>query len=213
MIRACIFDFDGILADTEELHYLSYQPALESRGMEFSYEEYNAHYMAFDAIGCFKQRAADCGIELSEETLREWAELKNRTYDDLITSRDIAPLPGAIDAVNLAASKGPVAVCTGAVLSDVESLLIAFKLRPLLSALVTADDVSISKPDPESYLLAASRLGVPAAECLAIEDTPGGLQSARGAGCKTLGVTTTHTAEDLAPYADRVIDSLIRFRI
>ena len=209
MIRAVLFDFDGIIADTEELHYQSYQVVLKEKGAEFSYDDYAARYMAFDSIGCFRQRAADLGMEVSDEDIRIWAEEKNSAYEKIIASQDVPPLPGAVEAVKLAASKGPVAVCTGAVLQDVEALLEKYGLTPLLSAIVTADDVTISKPDPESYALACKRVDQSPENCLAIEDTPGGLQSAKNAGCQTLGITTTHTQDQLRPFADRISASLV----
>ena len=213
MIRAVIFDFDGVIADTENLHFASYQEILEPKGLGFTYEEYAARYMAFDSFGCMHQRAEDLGHPADEATIRSWVEEKNQAYEGILATTTIPPLPGALEAVRLAASRGPVAVCTGAVLLDIAPLLNVYDLEDLLSAVVTADDVKVSKPDPESYALACSRLGMPAEDCLAIEDTPGGLQSARGAGCQTLGVTTTHTEDQLRPYADRVISTLAGFQL
>ena len=210
-IRAVIFDFDGIIADTEDLHYQSYLPVLENAGMLFSYEEYADHYMAFDALGCLRQRAIDTDTPFDADTLHEWAEHKNDVFEDLVRHADVQPLPGALDAVKTAASLGPAGICTGAVLRDIAPLLDRFELHSYLTTVVTADDVEISKPDPACYRLAAENVGIPSEECLAIEDTPGGLRAARGAGYTTFAVTTTHTEEELAPFADRVLSSLVRF--
>lgn len=213
MPKAFIFDFDGILADTERLHYLSYQVSLEPEGLSFGYETYRDTYMAYDARGCLERFLADRGENSDPERVRNLVDRKNRAFLKLIGEADVQPLPGAVEAVSLAANHGKVAVCTGAVRSDVAPLIKAFGLEPLLRTVVTADDVEVSKPDPACYALAVSRLGRPAGECLAIEDTPGGLRSARGAGCRTLGVATTHSRADLEDFADRVIDSLPAFRI
>ncbi len=210
-VRAVIFDFDGILADTEDLHYQSYLPVLEQAGMLFSYEEYAARYMAFDAVGCLRQRAKDTDTPYDDRILHEWSEHKNDVFEDLVRNAEVHPLPGALEAVRTAAGIGPAGICTGAVLRDIAPLLDRFELHPFLSTVVTADDVEISKPDPACYRLAAENVGIPPQECLAIEDTPGGLLAARGAGYTTLGVTTTHTADELTPYADRVRSSLVGF--
>lgn len=208
MIKAVIFDFDGIIADTENLHFASYQEILEPKGLGFTYEEYSDNYMAFDALGCIRQRLTDEGRHADDATIRAWAHEKNLAYETILATTYVPALPGALDAISQAAVRGPVAICTGAVLMDIAPLLKAYQLETLVSAVVTADDVAISKPDPESYALACKRLAQNPADCLAIEDTPGGLRSARGAGCQTLGVTTTHTEAQLSPYADQVISTL-----
>jgi beta-phosphoglucomutase len=211
MIKAVIFDFDGVIADTEQLHFASYLEVLEPKGLGFTYQEYADRYMAYDSLGCLRKRAEDLDHPLDPATLRTWVTDKNAAYQRLLDSASVPPLPGAVEAVTLAAARGPVAVCTGAVLQDVEPLLRAFGLTALLNTVVTADDVQISKPDPESYVLACTRLGTPPSLCLAVEDTPGGLRSARDAGCQTLGITTTHRGEELSPHADRVFTSLLSF--
>lgn len=213
MIEAVIFDFDGIIADTERLHYEAYQAVLAPKGVGFTYQEYADRYMAYDSLGCFRQRVNDVGHRADEADVLRWVEEKNEVYETLIADQDVPPLPGALEAVALAASKGPVAICTGAVLRDIAPLVKKFGLTPHLTAIVTADDVTISKPDPQSYALACKRLNQDPENCLAIEDTPGGLRSAKGAGCQTLGVTTTHTEEQLSPFADQVISSLVGFKL
>ena len=211
MIKACIFDFDGILADTEELHYQSYQTVLEPLGAGFSWETYQQNYMAFDSRQAFVAALQKAGVN-NPPAISELLERKMQAHESALADLNLSPLPGAVEAVQLAASRGPVGLCTGAQPRDVIPLLQAFGILNLFKVIVTADDVRISKPDPESYRLAAEKLGIPPADCLAIEDTPGGLISARSAGCQTLGVTTTHTREQLLPFADQVIDSLIDFR-
>ncbi|MGA0368899.1 MAG: HAD family hydrolase [Kiritimatiellia bacterium] len=210
MIRACIFDFDGVLADTEELHYHSYQKVLEPLGAGFSWETYQREYMAFDSRQAFAAALRAAGVEAAPP-VSELLEQKMQAHERALANLELEPLPGAVKAVHYAAARGPVALCTGAQRRDVLPLLNTFGLTDLFTAIITADDVRISKPDPESYRLAAERIRIPPAECLAIEDTPGGLCSARGAGCRTLGVTTTHTRMQLTDFADQVTDSLLHF--
>ncbi len=211
MIRACIFDFDGILADTEALHYQSYQAVLEPLGAGFTWETYQQNYMAFDSRQAFVAALQKAGIE-NPPSISDLLERKMQAHESALANLNLSPLPGAVEAVQFAATRGPVALCTGAQPRDVIPLLQAFGILDLFQTIVTADDVRISKPDPESYQLAASTLGIPPENCLAIEDTPGGLRSARDAGCQTLGVTTTHTREQLSLLADHVHDSLVNFK-
>lgn len=210
MINACIFDFDGIIADTEEIHYRSYQSVLAPLGAGFSWEVYCQNYMAFDSSQAFAAALKKAGITHAPP-VPELLERKMQAFEQALQNLDMSPLPGAQEALRLAASRGPIALCTGAQRRDVTPLLKGFGIAELFKTVVTADDVRISKPDPESYRLAATRLGIAPENCLAIEDTPGGLTSARGAGCQTLGVATTHSREQLLPFADQVIDSLRGF--
>lgn len=211
MIKACIFDFDGVLADTEALHYQSFQKVLEPLNAEFSWETYHADYIAFDSSQVFSAALQKAEI-VNHPNLQVLITQKIKAFEDALENTDVPPLPGAVKAVELAASRGPVALCTGAQRQDVTPLLKGFGLYDLFQAIVTAGDVKISKPDPESYTLAASILKTDPKNCLAIEDTPGGLISARNAGCQTLGVTTTHRREQLLPFADQVTDSLVEFQ-
>jgi len=210
-VLAHIFDFDGILADTERLHWQAFQDVLSPLGAGCSWELYCADYIGFDDRDVFRLALERAGRPPDEETLRRHIADKAAAFLKRVADADIPPFPGAVEAVRAAAAKGPVALCTGALPGDVEPLLRKFGIRGLFRTVVTAEDVSSSKPDPACYILTVARLGVPADQCLAIEDTPHGLQAARGAGCQTLGVAQTHRAEALSPCADRVLQSLMDF--
>lgn len=211
MVKACIFDFDGVLADTEQLHYLSFQEVLKPLGAGFDWDHYVSEYIAFDSSQVFAAALKSAGIANSPFSIRQLIDQKIIAFADLLRTTQVPPLPGALEAVRFAHQRGPLALCTGAERKDVTPLLEAFGIIDLFQAIVTADDVQISKPDPECYALAASLVHTAPQDCLAIEDTPGGLRAARGAGCQTLGVTTTHTESQLRPHADRVVDSLLGF--
>ncbi|WFB36287.1 HAD family phosphatase [Kiritimatiellota bacterium B12222] len=210
MPQACIFDFDGIIADTELLHFQSFQTVLEAHGAGFDWETYLKVYIAFDSSQVFATAFKNAGLT-DMPPMAALIDQKVEAFEKLLENAEVPPLPGAADAVRLAAQNGPVALCTGAERRDVLPLLKGFGLLDLFQAIVTAEDVTISKPNPECYQRAASLLGIAPADCLAIEDTPGGLSAARGAGCQTLAVTTTHTREQLLDFADIVTDSLVNF--
>jgi len=209
-VLAHIFDFDGILADTERLHWQAFQDVLSPLGADCSWELYCADYIGFDDRDVFRLSFERVGKPLPPQELTRCMADKAAAFVKRVADADISPFPGAVEAVRAAANKGPVALCTGALPGDVEPLLRKFGIRDLLQTVVTAADVASSKPDPACYALTVARLGVPAENCLAIEDTPHGLQAARGAGCQTLGVAQTHRAEELKPFADRVVASLLQ---
>lgn len=203
-----LFDFDGVIADTEHLHYVALSQTLEPRGAGFTWEQYEVDFIGFDDRDAIRAAHQLAGIAFDESDMPALLLEKAGFFDRLVTKEAPPPLPGAVETVRAATELGPVALCTGAVRSDVLPLLEQFGLLPCFDAIVTAEDVAKSKPDPESYRLAAQSIGKAPSQCLAIEDTPGGLTSARAAGCHTVGVTTTHSEEQLAALADRVVDVL-----
>ncbi len=211
--RGHIFDFDGVLCLSEELHFHSFQEVLAPFDATFDWPTYESVYMHFDSRGVFTRALAAVGRSLLPDELADLVRQKAASFLRLIEKAPPPPYPGALEAVTRAAAHGPIALCTAAERSDVEPILRRFGIRDLFTAVVTAEDVETSKPDPACYRLAAQLLGLPPSNCLAIEDTPGGLRAARGAGCQTLGVTQTHSAEQLAPLADRLIPTLLEFTV
>lgn len=208
-VEAVIFDFDGVMADTERLHFEAFQEVLTPCGASYSWEEYCQDYIGFDDRDAIRTALERAGMEAGGDRLAALLRAKAEVFPRLAAG--VEPFPGAVEAVKAAAARGPVALCTGALRSDVEPLLRAFGILDLFAAVVTAEEVTRSKPDPACYRLAVERLGLPAQVCLAVEDTPYGLQAARGAGCQTLGVAQTHTRGALEPFADRVIDDMRGF--
>ncbi|WP_270887002.1 HAD-IA family hydrolase [Pedococcus sp. 5OH_020] len=133
---------------------------------------------------------------------------------ELADTAGITLLPGAADALAALSEAGPqgrdlCAIATSCTRPLAEARIRATRL-PAPRVVVTATDVSRGKPHPEPFLLAAARLGVPASDCLVVEDAPGGLEAARAAGCATVAVSTTTAAADL--IADGVVDTLADVR-
>lgn len=208
-VRAVIFDFDGVIADTERLHWQAFCEVLAPLGASYSWEEYEQDYIGFDDRDAIRTALKRAGVDSAEDLLVSLLKAKADVFPKLAAG--VEPFPGAVEAVRTSAERGPVALCTGALRSDVEPLLRSFGLLDVFAAIVTAEDVPHSKPDPACYRLAVDALGMPAANCLAVEDTPYGLQAARSAGCQTLGVAQTHSREALEPFADRVISAMTDF--
>ena len=211
--EAVIFDFDGVIVDTEPLHYRAFQRILEPLGLGFSWPEYQETYMGFDDRDAFVEAFSSSGKSLSDKHLAALVNEKANIFQEVI--RDgVVSYPGVKELViNLHTLRIPLAICSGALLSDILPILDTLGIRNFFTIIVTADDVKKSKPDPESYLLAYRRLmetisaPAPDLRAIAIEDTPAGIASATGAGLPVLAVTNSYPREQLLK-ASFIVDSL-----
>ncbi len=208
MIKAIVFDFDGVLVDSEPLHYRAFLRLLEPMGMGFEYRDYLADYAGFDDRDLLRTVYHQHDKPLDDTELKTLIDRKADAFEQIV-SEGIAPLPGAADFVRHASARLPIAIASGALARDIDLILpaIGADLPERFETMVTADQVTRSKPDPETYRLAAQRLGIEPAHCLAIEDTDPGLVAAVTAGMRTIGLPNTYPAEALG-HAERVIDSL-----
>jgi beta-phosphoglucomutase len=213
MLKAVIFDFDGVIVDSEPFHYQAFQQVLKPMGLGFSWEEYLAVYIGFDDRDAFREVHRRAEIALDPDQLQTLIELKARAFP-LVVAGNAIPYPGVVACITELRQFIPLALCSGALRSDIEPILQQCGLTDAFSVMVTADDVHVSKPDPASYALTVRRLqerfpdmGITPAGCLAIEDTPAGIASANGAGIRVVAVTNSYPAEQL-PAASLVVDSL-----
>jgi beta-phosphoglucomutase len=216
---AVIFDFDGVLVDTEPLHCRAFLEALKPLGIGFTWEEYQELYMGLDDRGAFLEACRAHGRVLDEEALGDLLSAKSGVFQEVIRE-GVRAYPGAISLVESLHARGlPLAINTGALHSDIAPILTRLGISRCFPLAVTADDVRRSKPDPESYRLAFTRLrdAYPkqvrsAGACLAIEDTPAGIRSAKRAGIKVLAVTNSFAGNDLAE-ADYLTETLTEVRL
>jgi len=217
--EAVIFDFDGIIVDTESLHYRSFQELLEPLGIGFTWPEYVKTYMGFDDRDAFLEAFRARGKELDEQGLRALVASKSRIFQEVIR-QGVTAYPGVVGMLaSLRASGLPLAICSGALRSDITPILAQLGIAHCFHTIVTADDVRKSKPDPECYSLAfhrlldahPSRISSPG-KCLAIEDTPAGIRAAKLAGLHVLAVTNSYSEKELTE-ADFLTDSLENVRI
>ena len=219
MISAVIFDFDGIIVDSERLHWAAFNKVLEPLNRSISWPDYVQTYIGFDDRDTFRTAFPMFG----KTELTELIEKKAAAFQELLESDGAAALPGAVELIKHLSGNIPLAICSGALRADILPILGSLGIADAFNEIVTADDTHISKPDPAPYRLAAERLSVavsdgrgitrrPAASTgtgfmLAIEDTPAGIASAKGAGLKVLSVTNSYPAEALT-QADAVVASL-----
>jgi len=204
--RAVVFDFDGVLADTEALHLAAFQDVFGRRGWPLDRPTYFSRYLSFDDRELLRAYAADHQLRLAEPEVRRILAEKEGVYRGRIGDGDVL-FAGARACVERLAGRFRLAVATGALRAEVVDVLTGAGLVGAFDAIVSADDVSSSKPSPEPYLTAAARLGVPAADCAAIEDSRGGLASALGAGMRTIAITTSLPASALTA-AHAIVDEL-----
>lgn len=206
MIRAVVFDFDGVLANTERLHLEALRDTLATRGWSLSDEDYFTHYLGYDDRGCITEFARRQHVPLDQATLTALLDHKARRYDTLLSTGRVL-YPEAAPCITRLAARIPLAIASGSLRGEIERILDANHLRHFFPHIIGADDVREGKPDPESYARAVQALGVDGREAVAIEDSPWGLQSARGAGLLTIGITTSYPAQVLTD-ADSIIASL-----
>jgi len=213
MLQAIIWDFDGVIVDSEPAHYRAFLAVVEPMGITFDYETYLKRYVGYDDRDGFDVILRDAGQAAPDESARQdMFEKKADAFDAIMASAATA-LPGSLELVKELHGTLPQAIASGATQRDIKGVLEHFGLVDHFPVIVAADDVERSKPDPTSYRLAVQRLAVhhntelAPADCLAIEDTAAGVASASGAGLMTLGLTTTGSADTLR-QAQRVEPSL-----
>ena len=202
-----MFDFDGVLADSEPLHLKSYQALLEPHGIHLDEKTYCERYLGYDDEGALQRIAVDYGLLLGDEEIEMLVIEKGHVFERLVGSRDVL-YPGAADCVRGLAAAWPVGVASGALRADIDLILRGAGVGDLFAFIVAAGDTDRTKPAPDPYLRAAELHGVPPAACVAIEDSHWGLESARAAGMRTIAITHTYPRATLAGAADAVIDSL-----
>jgi len=207
MLKAIIFDFDGIIADSEPIHFQAFLMVTKSLGFTFDYEKYLQDFIGFDDRDAFHVMLDMAGFEGDKSAkIVELCAQKQLAFETLVNT-GVPALPGVLALIDEASGVLPIAIASGATQRDITLMLKPLERYDAFACIVSADDVTHSKPDPESYAMAAAQLGIEPGACLAIEDTAAGLTSAREAGLMTLGVTTTGPASALH-QANRVVQTL-----
>ena len=220
MLHAIVFDFDGVLADSEPLHFEVYRRVLADIGITLSPELYYARYLGYDDVGGFRAVLQDNGRLADDESVQALCIAKAGLFPELVTGRDVL-FPGVADRVRSFASTLPLAIASGALPHEIELILQGAKLRDAFQVVVGAGDTPQSKPAPDPYARAVRLLQdrglVPqgddaASRCVAIEDSKWGIQSAKRAGLACIGVTTSYPAAELTD-ADLVVQDVTALSI
>jgi beta-phosphoglucomutase len=211
-LQAIIFDFDGVIANSEPLHLRASQAVLDREGITLSSEEYYARYLGYDDVGMFERLGRDRGYEWSERQIAALVAAKGVELQNLLHGGAVL-FPGAAEFIRLSAAAVPIAIASGALPHEIREIVGTAGLRHLFTAIVGSGDTAESKPSPAPYRLAftqlraATGLDLQSHRAVAIEDSRWGLASARGAGLRCVGVTSSYPAHEL-PGAELVVGSL-----
>ena len=209
MLRAIIFDFDGIIVDSEPIIMKLTHEMAAHEGWAVTEEEYYRDYLALDDRGIVEHLFTSHGRPVDHARVEELVNWKSKVYGNIIEN-GLPTLPGAVEFVRQAAKTWPLAIASGSARSEIEHLLGKLGLRDCFRIISSADDCKRSKPDPEVYLKALAGLNtlpefqqdpLHSSECLAIEDAPGGIDAAHGAGIRCMGLAHSRATENLA-HAD-----------
>ena len=208
MLRAVIFDFNGVLVDDEPLHFELLRRIFEEEGLQLEDDDYFRRYVGVDDRGCIRDFFSRAGREVDESLLARLVARKASYYQQRIAAEGYRFFPGALALIESAVQAGlSLAVVSGALRQELEGALQQAGIRDRFKSVVSAEDVRRGKPEPEGYRLAVEELNSRAPlperlfhphEILAIEDTVAGLEAAAGAGLVTLGVSHTLPLDTLA---------------
>jgi HAD superfamily hydrolase (TIGR01509 family) len=215
MLKAIIFDFNGVIVDDEPLHLELFRRVLGEENITLSDEDYHSKYLGYDDHGCFTAALADAGrADLANDAtvIAELIERKAGYYRQTIEERMLL-FPSAVELVQKLAAKFPLAIASGALREEIETVLRRGKIRDCFRVIIASEDVTACKPDPEGYVMALAALNalrnepISPRECLVIEDSIAGIEAAKLAGMWCLAVTNSYTAEKLT-HADWVVETL-----
>ncbi len=200
--RAVLWDLDGTLIDSMPYHLAAWNDALQPLGYHFSVESF------LPTIGLRNGEIVRDFLKIDRppHDIEQLLLAKEARYRTIMRERGLPLLPGVEHWLTALRADGwRHAIVTSAPRHNVEAAVQSTHLDQWVETIVCAEDVINGKPHPEPFLLAADRLGVGPAHCIVVEDAPAGLDGARAAGMKTIGVLTTHAALE----ANEVVKSLV----
>ncbi|MGA2915034.1 MAG: HAD family phosphatase [Sedimentisphaerales bacterium] len=218
MLKAVIFDFDGVISDSEPCHFAAYNKVLADFGIQIKEEEYYAEYLGFTDYEAFKDIQKRYKTDYKGLSIEQLIERKAEVFKNLIGKGShlidgIVELVGELETNNI-----KLAINSGATYADIKVMLAGSAIENSFDIIVSADDVSKGKPDPEGYLLVLKKLNVvsdfpiSAGQCVVIEDSHWGITSAKKAGMHIIAVTNSFPADELKG-AEIIISSIRKLKI
>lgn len=204
MTKAVLFDLDGVLVSTDEYHYRSWVKIAGEEGFDFFDHKFNDQFRGVARMECVEIITRASGKSYSPEQKLEIATRKNKYFAEslsAVTPKEL--LPGALEMLQELRKRGiKIAVASNS--RNAKTIIRQTKIEHLLDTIVDGYEIEKSKPDPEGFLLAAKNVGVAPAHCIVVEDAVTGVEAARRAGMKALGIGTP----ERLPNADIVVPNL-----
>jgi beta-phosphoglucomutase len=204
MTKAVLFDLDGVLVSTDEYHYRSWVKIAAEEGFDFFDHKFNDQFRGVARMECVEILTRASGRSYTQEQKEAIATRKNDYFAEslsAVTPEDL--LPGALATVQALKKRGiKIAVASNS--RNAKTIIRQTGIGHLLDAIVDGHEIENSKPDPEVFLLAATNLGVSPANCVVVEDAVTGIEAARRAGMKALGIGPS----ERLPNADIVVPNL-----
>jgi len=217
MLKTIIFDFDGIIADTEPIHLEAFKIVLKDFSIELTDEDYFNKYLAYDDKTLFDKILLESGKDNSPVVINNLIDKKHIIIKSLIES-NVVLFPGFTDFIKLIQNRYLICIASGALLAEIELILNKFRLLNFFHSITSADEVINCKPDPEPFIKALGKINknrenmIKPSECLVIEDSIHGVDAAVAAGMSCVGITNSYNHEMLKD-ANVVVDSFNELNI
>lgn len=219
MLQAVIFDFDGVIADTEPLHLLAFNKVLDGYGVDISKKDYYDEYLGFSDRDCFEILKKTHPLKLGKITIKSLMQQKEKAYFDIIKDEPsvMQHVPELLK--TLARNNILLAICSGGLRNEIETVLLQARLNDFFEIIVSADEVKKGKPDPQGFVITLQMLNsrhpgktIKSGDCIVIEDSHWGIEAAHAAGMHIVAVTNSYEADELAK-AELVVDNLGQLKI
>ena len=217
MIKAVIFDFNGVIINDEPIHQQLIEEILLEENLVLKPGEYQQICLGRSDRACLRDLLASRGRVADEDYLTKLQQKKAQSYVEQIENLEELPLYSGLNdfIFKIRSSNLKLAIASGAIRKEIDLVLERAKLAEYFKIVVAADDITTSKPKPDGYLLTVERLNqespelnLQPSECLAIEDTLAGIQAAKAAGMKVVGVANTYPFHMLQRQSNWTVDYL-----
>lgn len=218
MLRAVIFDFDGVITDSEILHFRAFNRVLAQYGIEITIKDYYKEYLGLTDVDCLMLVAERNQIGLDDEGIKNLVKQKNQIFAEMAKTEGQI-IEGVRDFLQMLKQNNvPMAICSGALRAEIELILEQAQLRDFFTVIVSAEQVKKGKPHPDGFLLTLQKLNsnvtnpILPNQCIVIEDSHWGLLAAKKAGMHTIAVTNSYDADQLI-MAEKIVTCLSELNI